>query len=808
MDESVGVLQVRRRVRPIRVGFDLDINDSRVVGEAIETATTQWGGMLFPLLPNFARRPRWWQDYIRPQPSAVDIREGYAATFDTDYRISLPPPTDEARTFRSIRFDDLTSEADEWSQIPSGLPVTAVYRHLWERDPRFLEREAGTAITVTAADPQMELFAAACFGAFPADGDLAEMADQYRRTFEPVERELTPRLMLDGVRPTARSSRCFGPLQIASYGLRFRGDPITGGTILMLLDPRRVSDVVDFWNLRALGRHVVPIPLDSAEELVPELVERLAAPEAQKWRGHDEVIGSQRVADDDVAAFVASLNDRGMDVFRSRFPMLWRRADPTTAKWSVIAEEDETEVAIRDGRLRVGLLAPPAGEYYPGGTARWISTVELVPWGLPGDGSVASMLPTALDEVAQLVGTFTHYDVRATGEGLAMPSGILTDEFDWVPPSGREVLSELLGSAGIGPPTPSQPGLVAEELIRRLGGLSALGLIRDRELIDLFERAAVADIELESNEDRPRRRRPRTGLIPRGTLEGHLSRRHKNDPDRAQSHLRALVDRGVLTSGPRLNCPHCTHRNWYPVRELDDEITCERCLRTYPFPHAQPPERADWAYRPIGAFSFPDYAAGSYTVAFALSFLTQFSRERNIWSTSLGFGKDFEIDFAVLRESRERLTEGEPPVLLLGEAKTNGRFEPKDFRRLRRLQRRFPEAILVVATLRSKLSAPERKALKEIAQPNVKRLSQVIWTPSVMVLTDAELLSGRDAPDCWTRLGGTAEEIAAKSATISNNPEVRRIADLSAQIHLGLPPQHVWAQRTVERLARHRKRNR
>lgn len=639
MNEPASIFQIQRRVRPIRIGFELDISDSQLVREAIEVATTQWGGMLFPLLPNFARRPRWWYDYLHPQPPASEIRDGYAAAFDADYHIDLPPAKSGARTYRSIRYEDLTTEPDEWSRIPSGLPAPAVYRNLWERDPRFLEREAATAVTVSTADSRMGLFAAACFGAFPTNGALAGTADQYQRTFDPVERDLTPELLLDGFRPTARSP-CFGPLRIASYGLRFRGDPVTAGTILILLDPRRVSDVVDFWNLRALGRHVVPIPLDWAKDLVPELVDRLGARGPNRWGGHGEVIGSQRVPNEEVAAFTALLNAQGIEIHRSHFPVFWRQRNPTATRWEVIAEEDETEVSARNGRVRVGLLAPQAGEYYPGGIARWISIVDLVPWGLPPDGSVASMLPAALSEVSNLIGAFTHLDVRATDEGLAVPSGTLGDALDWEPPSGREVLSELLGSASAGTPTPSQPGLVAEELIRRLGGLHALGLIQDRELINLFERAAVADVELESDEDAPRRRRPRTGLIPRKTLEGLLRRRHKNDAERADRHLRSLVDRGVLTSGPRLVCPHCTHRNWYPVPELDEEVVCARCLRTYPFPHAKPPGPGDWAYRPMGAFSFPDYAAGSYTVAFALSFLTQSSHERCVWSTNLDLGKN------------------------------------------------------------------------------------------------------------------------------------------------------------------------
>jgi len=210
----------------------------------------------------------------------------------------------------------------------------------------------------------------------------------------------------------------------------------------------------------------------------------------------------------------------------------------------------------------------------------------------------------------------------------------------------------------------------------------------------------------------------------------------------------------------------------------------------------------------MGAFSFPDYAAGSYTVAFALAFLTQSSADRSVWSTNLNLNGGLEIDFAIPRESGERLTEGDPPVLLLGEAKTDGRFDRRDFRRLRRLRRLFPEAILVVATFRSELTRDERTALREIAQPDVKRFSQVRWDPPMMVLTALELLSGRNAPDCWTHAGGRAAEIAAQNTTIANLPEVRRLADLTAQIHLRLPAQHEWARRTSQRLARRKQRKR
>lgn len=547
------IIQIERRVRPLRIGFDLDVTDARVVRDAIEIATTQWGGLLFPLVPNFRQRPRWWLGDFEPLKPAKEIRSGFAAAFRPDYRIALPPDDATPRTYRSISYSDITTQTDEWSGILSGLPVTAVYRDLWERDARFLQRESAAAATVTAASDGMALFGAACFGAFPPTGDLKAIASHYERDFSIEKLSLTPQRLLDGFPATARG-RFLGPLQVGSYGLNFRGHPATAGLHLMLLDPRRTSDVVDFWNLRALGRHIVPIPIEWLDALLSELPERLTSRPRGRWGEHIRVIGAQCVSEDAVAAAASDLGARGLKVVRSRYPCFWQRGTDEPA-WNVFAEEDRAEASVRDGRVRVGLLAPRAAQYYPGGVARWMSMIEIVPWTLsdPGDG-LASLFPSALEDVPTLLGAYTHLDVRAADDVLAVPSGSAGDALDWAIPTGRQVLASLLGSASDTKPKPSQPGLIAEELIRRIGGLDALGLINDRSLIDLLDRAAVADVELDS-EGFDGRRRPRTGLIPRKTLLAVLNRRHAGDGKRALGHLRALVERGVLISGPRLVCP-------------------------------------------------------------------------------------------------------------------------------------------------------------------------------------------------------------------------------------------------------------
>jgi len=53
MESPERPVQVERRVWPIRIGLVIYIGDPEHVHRAVEIATSQWGGLLFPLIPNF-----------------------------------------------------------------------------------------------------------------------------------------------------------------------------------------------------------------------------------------------------------------------------------------------------------------------------------------------------------------------------------------------------------------------------------------------------------------------------------------------------------------------------------------------------------------------------------------------------------------------------------------------------------------------------------------------------------------------------------------------------------------------------------
>ena len=128
-----------------------------------------------------------------------------------------------------------------------------------------------------------------------------------------------------------------------------------------------------------------------------------------------------------------------------------------------------------------------------------------------------------------------------------------------------------------------------------------------------------------------------------------------------------------------------------------------------------------------------NYADGAYSVLLTLNFFSPLrlvSHDFQITSV-MSFkaespdGKTVEADFAAFWKSG---THGSKVELLLGECKTYGKFEDKDFKRMRYLSKTFPNPVLVFSTLRESLEDGERKKIARLAE-----------TGPVMVLTAKEL---------------------------------------------------------------------
>jgi hypothetical protein len=148
-----------------------------------------------------------------------------------------------------------------------------------------------------------------------------------------------------------------------------------------------------------------------------------------------------------------------------------------------------------------------------------------------------------------------------------------------------------------------------------------------------------------------------------------------------------------------------------------------------------------------------------------------------------------EVDFAMWQE-RSQIYSGEPSdwTLLLGECKSHSEFKRADIQRMERLRIAFPDAILVFASLRKRLSKKEIDQLLRLARPSQPGRRRP--RPDVVILTATELFANT-LPGAWKDAGGRSAKLAPEHL-FGHRPEIEALADVTQQIHLRAEPFDVW----------------
>jgi hypothetical protein len=77
------------KVRPLKLALMVDPNSALQVREAIRLASTQWGGMFFPIIPVHKRMPASWRNGPLKAPPANDVVKGYLDGFDPDILVQF-----------------------------------------------------------------------------------------------------------------------------------------------------------------------------------------------------------------------------------------------------------------------------------------------------------------------------------------------------------------------------------------------------------------------------------------------------------------------------------------------------------------------------------------------------------------------------------------------------------------------------------------------------------------------------------------------------------------------------------------------
>jgi len=781
------------RIRPLRLGFAVDPQDTSALREVFQLNSVFWGGAYNFIIPVFKKAPQRYRERFLKSPSASDFVNGLTDAFQPDFLVETKTGLATDIRFsreRILSLEQLQSR-DEMGHTKYGVDMRTICAALYDKTFRFVQRHPPKVLIPHSSDSRFAVLFAAMFGEFPTTGNLADCLEDYKAALDGKDESVTPTEF-----PRLFDGAFLFPLRVCRHQLSTRHLGWTPDAMLFYMDERSNFDLIEYWNLRAIGWAIRPLPSSIAEKM-KEYCEQFIRdahrpfpPPSNAFRDAG-FLCSRSCNWDQMQAFVSDLK-RPLDhmvTIDPRVPRLWeewgRNADHAEPQL-VTHETKSVDVTTSFDSLHLRTVVPDFVESAPFAASEHacVNVLESAPGG-------AAVIPWKNVNLDGLIRRFGDTRIWLGREGILTTAGEYSVSRFLRSPSPGNVFRAFAEGQGF-TSTLSPAGQVCEQIIAALGGVEWIRLIANEGILRLFDELARGDFEIEVDEEETnKKRRVRSGSAPYGMVQKTLMQASNGNKEVAANLLNTLVRRNVLKLGMRLKCTECQQKSWYSLEELSSSLKCPRCMQEFNF-FVDRPLRDEWAYRVLGPFAVENFAFGSYCVAAALRFLAEEVAAASTWVPSFTMSRadaSCEADFGMfLRPNRFSHRQG--PFLIFGECKTFGDFEDRDFRRARELAKLFPGAILCFATLKETLSAAEQREISKIARRGRLPLKAGQQTNPVLVLTRLELFG-------QFRIGGFSASYGDRAKYASHvfmRRDVEEVCDLTQQVHLGMEAYHSWRE--------------
>lgn len=803
-------ITVDKRLRPLRLAFLVRLSDPAAVMRAFESNTCLWGGMYNGIIPCFDRVPKWWTTDRFAIPSPKEVIQGYLNAFEPDFVVYTDPALKskvDLPRWQVISIDDVF-QGDEDREVKYGLPVTTYYKHLYKEEFKFQRKEpVPFYLPKKGSRGTWDGFAAAVSGCYPSRKPFSTYQSLYQRLFEPEEVTLSRENLLE-------VDRGLSPLSVGSFRLEMSPRGWLADPTFFLMNPMRLQDLVDYWNLRALGWTIWPVPIQWSRDIA-EACQTIARQIHRPYKHNPDmmhataVMKSRSVDKDALKSFYSAVNFRspkdghGAVTMQPWFPRIWddwARDPDHVVRPNLDWEKAQEEVSITDRHLSFSMVSPGfVKEYGYGSIPRWANVLSFRHFS--DTGEYPTCFPEDIGDCRFLFRGLGFHETTVTSEGITVRCTRPRETEYCEYPTSDELVKAWLHSRGIEMKVTSA-GTTTRELIRMVGGPRGACLFNREEIVQLFHKMATGMVE--DDTETPDRRRPKSRAKLEGPFFGALKKCNTRLPDAAEYHMRALLRSKIIRVGSLITCAKCGQRNWYALDDLKDILRCERCLEEFPFPAEHPGRECSWAYRVQGPFATEGFAHGAYTVALLLrALLDEFHFENSSWLSGVEMtwgGKSVESDLLGFFRRDPRFRHGRMWTFL-AECKSFGRFEKTDFDRAKTLMEKFPGAVFCFATLKSGLEDKEKKAIAKLALWGRKTLSTERWRNPLMVLTGRELFHEISVGQAWTDAGG---KFARLISYYGDENDVQWFAQATQMAYLDLPSWHQQIQEKCRRTRRGR----
>ncbi len=777
--------------RPIKLAFLVNPNNKKHVREAIQICSTLWGGVFFPIIPLYKRVDRNLFRRLDKSKSIEDVILGYIDAFDPDLLIqiadSIPQYILDLK-LNIIDHKDVWKDFDKNNFAPrGGIGIFELLNGIFDKYIKY-KMKYPIEVILPILPKENALFWTSLFGEIPSILQ-SHLKSHY---YDPLGIK-TPKVELSIINELLSESMIF-PRRITRYLLKVSKSGYGHDNYIFFMDTSKTNDVIDFWNLRATGKNVLPISMQlftnsNYRELVIDFVKSSHKPSTYGQNIYDcvTIMKSRMCNKSDFDGFISSLKSDesiygGKEPYfyiQEWYPRLWDKLfrGKDGVKQLIFYGTKEDSIELDESNISHIRFKP----LLPNFAHKFCYTIEPrcaneISFRLYGSRDLlAEVFPfssgfnylRALDAYQNVFSKWriSHNGlVKLVRDDMVVTLDIPQSErivFAWMEDYGWK--SKL-----------SKTGILAKQLYSIFGGF--LNTLQDEKLLGFLEHMSGGNVTKEF-QPKPEiiMNQPRTMKI--GEVINRLGKIEENN-----LHKR-LVNLNVFKIGLELSCPICMRNSWYPCDAISEQLYCPKCLSS--FSALGNIDNSNWCYKTNGPFTVPNYAEGAYVVLLALNFFKNDHIGFLKLSPALSFDtensedKRIEIDLAFFWEG---FVGGEKMRgLAFVECKTYGCFEQRDFDRMRYLAQSFPDSMIVFCTLRKTLSNKEVVELTKIAKYGRKMTNLEQPLNPVLILTGTELLNYGSPPYCWE--GEVKEKFSQSNGLLD-------LCNATQQIYLNLEPWH------------------
>ena len=568
-------------------------------------------------------------------------------------------------------------------------------------------------------------------------------------------------------------------LDINLYGVRTRPERHWyRGQAIYFFDDTRLNDLINYWNLRALGWTIIPVPIKQIDnEYFEGFIKRFISHYVEKnsgvifinyLLGHNTTPEEKKIIDNKLSTISVELGGEIHFGYQGWFPRLWEEhsileSDKAICEQTIV-EYKYGQIEIEENYVKSGVNPLPF-KINPIDNSRALYKVNLSFKFYEDQINYAGLIHGIdTQDWYKLSTSFGLNSWRLSNSGLNLYVHDIDDEFHFYIPKNAEFFKLYFSKRGNVLKETSN-GQLANEVLKNIGGLRGTYLFRNKQslsILELFEDGKI---------------------VPYSQLFGEIKKNLKiKKNDEADFFLKRLIENKIVEFGAKVQCPICNQRTFYLLSELEEKLVCSVCRNSHEVP-THKPRLIEWAYRGIGPFSKNNKVGGLMSVFMTLRlFNKEFSDSFGNMSSLIGFeltGKDSglkEVDLAVLLQNKNE--DRIQPDLFLCECKTYKNFTNTDSERMIELGEEFPNAILTFATLNDSFQEDEKDQILKVVSHFRKGVGNRPLNP-VLILTASELI-----PEDF--LNNLKSYKGESSNYTRYNDWIGNLCELTVNRHLGL----------------------